>query len=198
MDANDPASPLDHPDLLRLSSNFHQNLLATLADVGDQLQQVVNTSEVLSNSSDAQESLGGAVWEIRENYHMALGGVHTFIACLEAQAASLDRELDGLQESRDILLDERDVLIDRGHELNCRLGYNALERKLDESFTDLERFTSEESAKCFRDEAEENVKRTNDLIRLANMRSCQMDRDTFHAMVSDISCLALTFKMCSR
>ncbi|RUS75924.1 hypothetical protein EGW08_016312 [Elysia chlorotica] len=174
--------PLEHPDLLRLASNFHRNLLATLSDVGDQLQQIIATSEVLSNSSDTHETLRGRIWETRENYHLALGGVHTFISCLEAQAIALDREMEGLQESRDVLLGERDVLIDRGHELNCRLGYNALERKLDESFTDLERFTSEESAKCFRDEAEENVKRTQDLIRLASMRSCQMDRDTFLEM----------------
>ncbi|GFS16128.1 hypothetical protein ElyMa_003206400 [Elysia marginata] len=178
----DPMDPLDHPDLLRLNSNFHRNLIATLSDVGDQLQQIVATSEMLSSSSDTQESLRRGIWETRENYHLALGGVHTFISCLEAQALALDREMEGLLESRDVLLDERDVLIDRGHELNCRLGYNALERKLDESFTDLERFTSEESAKCFRDEAEENVKRTHDLIRLANMRSCQMDRDTFLEM----------------
>ncbi|KAK3709781.1 hypothetical protein RRG08_028814 [Elysia crispata] len=178
----DPVDPLEHPDLLRLASNFHRNLLATLSDVGDQLQQIIATSEVLSNSSETQESLRGRIWETRENYHLALGGVHTFISCLEAQAIALDREMEGLQESRDVLLGERDILIDRGHELNCRLGYNALERKLDESFTDLERFTSEESAKCFRDEAEENVKRTHDLIRLASMRSCQMDRDTFLEM----------------
>lgn len=180
----DPIDPLAHPDLLRLNSNFHRNLLATLSDVGDQLQQIIAASEVLSNSSDTdtQESIQRGIWETRENYHLALGGVHTFISCLEAQANALDREMESLQESRDVLLDERDVLIDRGHELNCRLGYNALERKLDESFTDLERFTSEDSAKCFRDEAEENVKRTNDLIRLANMRSCQMDRDSFLEM----------------
>ena len=60
----DPIDPLDHPDLLRLASNFHRNLLATLADVGDQLQQIVATSEVLSNSSDTQETLRGRIWEV--------------------------------------------------------------------------------------------------------------------------------------
>ncbi|KAH9507712.1 hypothetical protein Btru_053513 [Bulinus truncatus] len=173
---------LDTNTLNTLDSSFHQKLLSGFTDLSEHMQQLISEMESEPRSSETRETLKCGVWEVLENYNYAVQGIEVFINSLNTESSVLDRELEVIETKRQEYLTERDILIEKGHELNCRIGYNALERKLDESFSGIEKYNNEVSAKCFRDEAEENLKQTNNLIRMANIRACQLDRDTFKEM----------------
>ncbi|BFZ12742.1 hypothetical protein BsWGS_15781 [Bradybaena similaris] len=160
--------------------SFHHHLLETLSDLTGQLEQLtVNDSRAGPNQ---QDYFGNGVLEVLDSYNYAMMGLNTFLNTLDAEAAVLDAELEDVEAKKNSLLLERDSLIEKGHELNCRMAYNALVRKLDESFISLEKNTSEDSAKCFKEEADECLKRTTEMIRVASMTSCTLDRDIFREM----------------
>ncbi|XP_012941027.1 uncharacterized protein LOC101845345 [Aplysia californica] len=165
-----------------LDCPFHQHLLRALGHLCEDLQELVQQAEGRGQEGEELELLKGGVWEVIDSYHLSMSGLHTFLAGLERQTHTLDQHLALLDRKRLELLEERDELIERGHELNCRIGYNALERKLEETFTSTEKYTTMESARCFKDEAEEDLRRCNDVIRTGCMRACQIDRDLFDEM----------------
>ncbi|CAL1538494.1 unnamed protein product [Lymnaea stagnalis] len=184
-------SKYSHADLKNMDSMespFHQELMAAFGELTDNMTQLVSDMEAEEGTSEDSDALKTGMWEVVERYNYSMQGLDTFLNAIKSESSSLDRELETLEAKKQEILLERDVLIEKGHELNCRLGYNALERKLDESFSSIEKYTNEDSAKCFRDEAEENLKQTNNLIRIANIRACQIDRDTFKEM-EKITCL---------
>ncbi|KAI8790682.1 hypothetical protein BgiBS90_008606 [Biomphalaria glabrata] len=175
-------SRLSQLDLNNLESSFHQNLLSTFTDLTENLQQLISDVETDARTTDDNQDIKYGIWELVESFKHGMKGIEKFIDALNNESALLDREIEAIEVKRQEYLTERDVLIEKGHELNCRIGYNALERKLDESFSSIEKYANEASAKCFRDEAEETLKQTHNLIRIANMRACQLDRDTFKEM----------------